>query len=391
MRTKLVLHAFCFVLSTEAVAAQMPTTFAGVSVDWRVPMSTLRLEIPIVNAGIASSSNELIAIAQFDRRILVFDTDGRLRSTFGGRKQLSRIANVGLLGDTVWALDPVSQRILLFSPNGGAPSTRPFSQLRIRAAMDSSEWDLGVPLLLADGVIATDVRSAVTSAGGMADAGRKMILSKARSSPKLDTLSFYDQRNRFLLTPTGGYGARTLINPIAFADLETTDPYGRMVVTVNFDTTSDKIVATVTARGANGRPVFRRQLRYPRNPITPTQLDEAVEAATKPTIASRPAPMSNEEKEGVRTTLTRSVREFPYSAPISNVVVGADSSIWLRQTSFREHKWTVLSMSNGSQREVILPPARLRVVLGANRRSLWAFEGVGDPPVTSLVRYRLPQ
>ncbi|MBK7351675.1 MAG: hypothetical protein IPI92_17625 [Gemmatimonadetes bacterium] len=143
---------------------------------------------------------------------------------------------------------------------------------------------------------------------------------------------------------------------------------------------------TVTAwRGAESRPLWRREVSYRPARITSARIAKALEPFAHPDPAAPPTPIT---ADSIRAHLYLPPMLPPVSA---QPVVGRDGHIWLQvqlaDSPPDRAEWMLLSPNGYPIRRVTTDP-RFRL-LEADRSTLWGVIDDRDD-VPQVVRYRVP-
>lgn len=320
-----------------------------------------------------------------DKEIRVFDGQGTPVRTIGrqgeGPGEFQGLGDIGFKGDTLWVNDPMAARITLFDPDGGVIGTLPATGVWLGSQEDG--YVLEQP-------------------GSLRDDGRvDFVVPGIRFSPGgPDTLSFpelvFDRNGQVVDTAGGGVlgpfaGGTVSLDghelrapaPPSDRPLRTRVHDGLVVVEGPAAVQAGPATLTVTRIDLVGDTVYSRRFGYMPRPFESAFIDALVGPA-----AIRATRMTGLDSSTVARTLRGGLHLPPFAAPVSQALVGADGSVWLRRDddggpTFR---WVVLAPDGSPVGQFQLPRS-----VDVRWASLGSFFGADrdDAEIPWLVRYHL--
>ena len=349
--------------------------------------------------------------------IRVHGPDGAFVRRFGrrgaGPGEFQGAPRVGVIGDTVWAIEQSGvTRLALFDRQGALLATGRTEGVRVQ--LPSGQGSIRPWLMRPDGRFAShfsmitysrndppsgvketdsipfphvlfDVSGNVTDTVGWADRPPPgMWRPTSQSEPRLDPIDI---------------GGRRFFAPRPPPAIPWWEPLrdGYLLVEAPPAVTEQDGLITVARIGLRGDTAFRRELRYRPTRWTPEDLDSIAGRAARgeaggmvPIMAVRggSAPAVPDDWQAIASRL-RDAMDFPtFKPPLVSVWLGQDESIWLRRRTDdgAPASWVVLD-SRGN------PVGQLE--LRAGSRPLWVGENVlwaavpDENDVQWLVRYRI--
>ncbi len=310
-----------------------------------------------------ASDSSILVLDPVEARIYRFDRRGRYLDGWGrqgsGPGEWRRPSTLGWRGDTLWAFDPALARLSLYAPSGGFHRS-----IQLPAS--------GKAVYQADGSLAT---LSVMSYGSAGIRGPPIIAVRYNAAGRLaDTLIKLPSAYRVLVYPLGG---RTSVGQQPFEDgpLVVGALNGSGWLVVRRDATG--IPVRLTRIDPAGDTLFQRAIRLPPRRLTRAQVASAV---------------ADLEAEGPRqpdlgATIEAALYKPRYLPPISDALVGEDSTIWLRGTMLWEQtiRWLVLDPHGEKLFELDLPTAFRPFV--ATRSMVWGAEpNESGVPVVKTIR-----
>lgn len=325
-----------------------------------------------------------------ERAIRVHDSSGAFLRTIGregeGPGEFKNLGVMGMLGDTLWALDHGTYRFSFFDLGGNllgsrripielgrTPDERPprpnglFSDGSISGSLPT--WSR----LVASGEITTDVILRLDSTGAV-----------------LDTIASYSLENRdWEVTDPDDPGSWAAYAPQPFRDTELVRAsyYQPLVVRVDRTAATTEARATfhVTALTFAGDTLFARDFSYTPMALEQALVDSLVDVLAASLTRSRlpgatPARVAVWARDALYTP--------EYHPPVSEMMIGRDGSVWLRgeEVGAPTVNWRVLS-PEGEPVGIVELPARFRPLL-ADHDNLWGME-LDELDVPYIVRYRV--
>jgi hypothetical protein len=325
--------------------------------------------------------------------VLHLEADGRLRRILGrggsGPGEFSYIFQLGVTRDTLWASDPGLGRVTLFPRDGKGVRTIGYGFAYAgRPRDDVPQLRRGVVVTMlpsGDFIAGTEVKPAGNPEG---EAIAYADLRVDRENVVRDTIAIISLANatlRFFYRD----GATMLPQPFSDASYLAYASDGSMRARVDRPAAprgAAEATFTVTAwRGAESRPLWRREVSYRPARITSARIAKALEPFAHPDPAAPPTPIT---ADSIRAHLYLPPMLPPVSA---QPVVGRDGHIWLQvqlaDTPPDRAEWMLLSPNGYPIRRVTTDP-RFRL-LEADRSTLWGVIDDRDD-VPQVVRYRVP-
>lgn len=319
-------------------------------------------------AGVLPAPNGRVYVADSqDQRIRVFDAGGGYVGAFGRRGQgpgeMERIRELGWVSDTLYVTDPRLRRVSLFDPDGRFVAS-------LTLALTSRDPDLAgnVPSrLLADGT----GLGALTVSARVADASAREapLLRVDRTGEVVDTVVTLPYRSEHV---TIRAGERVLLLQQAFVDdpLVAYSPDGLVVYVVERRAPESHRDAAfrVTWLSASGDTIRTRSYPFAPVPLDRDWLAERLPAAVSGIAAT--AGLSEREAERL---LLEQLYVPTYHPPVSQVVAGADGTLWLRREdrpNVDRREWLVLA-PDGDPLGVLELPSSMRL-WHVTAREVWA-------------------
>jgi hypothetical protein len=294
-------------------------------------------------------------------RILVFSPNGSYLRTMGGQGrgpgEFQFLGMIGTVGDSVYGVDAMTSQLSLFDgvgrfarawrvqPPGGAAFNMPAALFRDGTA-----------------ILPTFTRRTATT-------GEHAILRTKWDGSDPDTIVD-------ILTKTTEWRLAEYYTSQPFAQdpVYGISPDGRLIAVI--DVASDDVggdSVRMTLRGSDTRIVYRRMIAFSHEPVTSRTVDS--------TVASRARQLHLAEQD-VRNGL-----HVPrYRSPVAEVLVGSDSTVWLR-ASRRDAGFTwLIAKARGSAIARLLVPSGIRLL--TIDRGVWGVR-TDEDGVPTVVRWRL--
>lgn len=345
---------------------------------------------PWVGIGAAQMdrSGGLYVAFPADNTIRHFSSNGRLLRSFGrkgrGPGEFERLAAIGWLADTLWALDRSGQRFELFSPTG--------EHLRTQAALATTHDGYGVysAAMLQGGWIAYN--------GSLyADA---LLANRPRVTPMLVVQPPTGSRKEYARIATG---TLTLAMPksgtlsgtgrdaqrLNADGLVRIAPDGRFLVTVDREPKPAGGMAqySVGIIAPNGTTLVQRTFKVAATRVRREHVEAFVASYTEG-MRSGPRGRTRFPSESSARDYLMDQLALPNTYPaVSGVFVGSDHSIWLRGLDLGQPstEWTVLNANLEPQFRVTLPTEF--APKAATRESLWGTS-LDEDDVPYLIHFR---
>ncbi|HUG38856.1 MAG TPA: hypothetical protein VMM12_00135 [Longimicrobiales bacterium] len=318
--------------------------------------------------------------------VLVHDARGARVATIGGAGEgpgeFRAVDGIGLVGDTLWALDRRLYRITYFSPAGEL-------QRSVRVPIDLGTDPVHSPPrptgLLADGRL-VGTPAAWSHAVASGDLAETPLLLMDTAGVAGDTLCVVPHTIWAIQDPSGAMRFGTYrAQPFADQPLVALDPAGPACVVLDREVApaGEPAVFRVSRVRSGGDTVFSRAFAYDAVPIDPAVPDSLV-ADWAERFRERPLGGLTVAEAAA---LARADLHVPaHHPPVGAVVVGRDGAIWLRgpQPDPGRAAWLVLDRDGGVIGRVELP-GRLQVEV-AERGRVWGVEQ-DELDVPWIVRY----
>jgi hypothetical protein len=190
---------------------------------------------------------------------------------------------------------------------------------------------------------------------------------------------------RLVLLPLGGDG-RAVPHPWHHADQVAVSPDGaRFVIARESD--SGYTLSIYEPGRSPTSPVQRRTVSAPRRPISRIEIEGWAKRA------SFDLSYRGVTREQLVDSLVKVVGAVPYMSPVSGLVIGSDSTIWVRREAMDRHsgkgtptvRWDVFD-ALGEPLAIVDLPTDARV-LAIAKDLIWAVES--EHSVSRLVQYRV--
>lgn len=304
----------------------------------------------------------LAVLLRDERRIIVFDTAGKILYTAGregsGPGEFRFPATPQWLGDTLWVSDGALSRLTPFGPTGKAGKS-----LSIPAMANS--------FLLKDGSVAS-MPARFYRPGGGSESIPLVVNRTTRSGKELPPLLAMTRHWRVL--QFNG----TVIGPQPFDDGELLDMAsdGSGLVVVERSTENRENSFTVTRVGVSGDTIFRSSIEYEPVQLGDEMIDSVVRAYT-------------ETHQTSAETVTGALYLPGHLPPVTRVVAAGDGSTWLRleATMADSVEWLVLDSSGKPAFSVMINRENEPWSIPAIDH-FWAVS-LDTDGMPSLVRYRV--
>lgn len=334
-------------------------------------------------ASIAVDDEGTVYVAQPDEgTIKVFDSEGRRLRNIGrpGPQpgMFQRIYTVGLLGDTIYAIDLSLRRITYFSREGEVLDVEQVSPPPVEPPFYPSMPFMVFP----DGsrAIGTSFPPTISTE----DLRRvPQLRMEAGSSETLDTVAWigYERTARRATHEERQLPVGSPLSDDAFAVFDTD---GSRVATIDRAVAPGAAEATfgVTLADGWGDTIWTRRYDYMPVPIETAVIDSVV---------AQRAELLDEAFEDPREarTFARAAMYLPaYYPPVTTAVFGDDGSLWLQRENMpgEDERWLVLAESGEPIAETTLPIGF--VLMAVRDGAIWGVEQ-GGSGVPHLIRYRV--
>ncbi len=349
----------------------------------------------VMGAIAVASDGSMFTAHPREGEIREWTVDGKPAGKLGGRGQgpgeFTGLGDIGLSGDTLWAMDRRTQRVTYFDPEGKVARTVP---LTVDTRGQTSDPTLGNPRPsdpLPDGTFYGQQSGILPQMAGR-DTTFILHLHLDARSRVLDTVLAQPilRRDRMAVQPAPGsrrwlYGSQ----PFAGSPLTSFEPGQQAVVVVDRRTHQGQGLASfsVTKVSMTGDTIFRREIPYVPEPVDQETVDRVVDADVRQWLAQQ-RPDGDLDQSRLEELARGALYVPTYYPPVSFVVMGRDGTIWLRdeRPTSAEIGWTVLD-SDGR------PLARIRLstifqMKVADRDAVWGLTS-DRAGVSYVIRYDL--
>lgn len=332
------------------------------------------------------STGEMYVSSRYFVPIQVISPAGGLLATVGnegsGPGEFRVVGQIGCTADTLWVIDAARNQVSLFSPEGKHIRT-------LRTSVTAREPNSSYSI---DAYIGNDSLTAwISSPTGRTV--RRSLLLVDRLGQVLDTLFDANEWPSTVVLDGSRMGLtrwHRLHMPIPFpqGSLVATDYANRAIVVVNRASarSSESGTYTVTRRAFNGDVAYSVTLKYAPRRMPPAAVEDVIDEQYR--ALSR---MHTRYPIPTRRAFTKHARQVlripAHQPPVTSVVLGRDSTVWLRREDIQvgEVQWVRLS-NNGLPTAHLTTPVHFRI-LDVTADTLWAST-VEDDGTTTLARYR---
>ena len=324
-----------------------------------------------------------------ERLLRIHSSSGELLAEVGGEGdgpgEFQGSAAIGLVGDTLWALDYSLYRVTYFDPDGDIVRTQRFPIELGRGGPDDPPRPQGI---LSDGSIlgAPPAWSREVAAGTLSE-GHYLHMDSA--GQVLDTIASYPLTNSVLeIADPENRSSFGSYSPQPFNDSEIVEvsPYGREVLRVDRTVAPGRAEFRVTLMTFDDDTIFSAAHSYHPVPIEPALVDSIIDA-----LAAR-----FEDSPFPRAPTPARAAEWAADAiyvpihhpPVSAAKLGRDGTVWLKgiDTGTGTVTWTCLGRSGQVLGVVDLPPSF--TLMEAEQGQVWGmWQDEFDVP--HILRYEL--
>lgn len=329
---------------------------------------------------VVASDSEVFVLQVGIQDIRVFGNDGTYRRTIGrrgaGPGEFMGLAAIGLLGDTLWAIDGDTRRVTYLDRGGAVLGTTSMAAIPDRLGSAGAMFFV-MPRALLPG-------DSVLGSGGWS--GESIRSGAVRTIPVLRLTREGRTRDTIAWVPVGhdhlilhnGRGAMYRPQPFANAPITVHAAAPRRVYVVERDDPVDARTAAVrvTALTATGDTAWSTSVPY-----QPVSLDRRLVDSVVSRLQRGLVPRFSPQM------IADSVYAPAYRTPVTDVVAGNDGTLWLRwDAQTRPDRYTVIDRLGRVTAEAMVPArVRLRWVSGV---VAWGEE-LDESDVPTLVRYRV--
>jgi hypothetical protein len=355
-----------------------------------VPDSVL-VELTWVTALARGQDGSLFLTDQRFPALFHLAPDGRLLRILGrrggGPGEFTSIARMGVVGDSVWALDMGWRRLTLFPVAGQGVATIPLQELAGRGCTgELSSGRLCVPLGFADRNTMYLGEHVIAVPGRVTPNDHGMLFRARRADfAVVDTVFEYPLR-RAPMTFRFRDAAAQLNQPFTDDPLAVHASNGRYVALVErlAATAPGRTEFSVTLADGQGRELYHAAIPYRPAPLEGRTVDSAIARILDVGAEQRiPSPLT-------RDSLLAKLYRPRFHPPVRQAVVGQDGTVWVQVVEAGQApgraEWRGLGPGGDELARVTTPPTfRL---LEATLTQLWGVEGEwGDVP--RVVRYQV--
>ncbi|HET7273704.1 MAG TPA: 6-bladed beta-propeller [Longimicrobiaceae bacterium] len=314
-----------------------------------------------------------------DKLVRVFDSDGEFVRTIGaeggGPGEFRSVRELGWRADSLWVVDFSQFRVNLFNAAGENLHTFGFNG----AMVQESSRPTAPRRMLSDGTIV-----ATPLIGNPGPVESLPILRMDRAGVILDTLGTVSIKSATLLIRTDQLTLYTRY-PVESYSLWDISPADTSVVIVHrpLPTDPEEGFFRLQKYGSANDTIFDRRFRYTPKPV-PGGYFDVVEMHSE-FLGMLPVGIDRPEME---QALRDSIPIPDFQAPITELKVGRDGTIWLRRDGLGSEtvQWIVFDVDGDIIAE-LSAPAKLEI-LAAQRDMVWGV--IEDElEVPYVVRYRV--
>jgi len=324
-----------------------------------------------------------------DREIRVYDRSGVFLRRFGGNGEgpgeFQNLMWFGVVGDTVWALDPSQKRTTLFDRTGALLSLGSWEAVPVTHPTPGTSAYVVPFRMRSDGLFRGEMSIMAMALGrnpdamGSLDSLRVPEVLFHASGAVVDTIGWE------VFPPPGRsrperiqVGSRQYTVPRPESDelLEVTHPHGKWRVERPVAPSDEAFTFSITRLGLMGDTLFKREFRYAPKGYPEQVLDS---------LAARLATSGSSGQEIDAGAVRRQIRDamdFPeFQPPILAGVGGEDGTLWLRREDAGEgsYHWLVIDPDGSPRGHIDLP-----------RRSVVQWVGTGGFVVIEPDEFDVP-
>ncbi|MGQ0713962.1 MAG: hypothetical protein ACT4PJ_09530 [Gemmatimonadaceae bacterium] len=319
----------------------------------------------------AHSSGVLFALDSSGRLYAVRD-DGSWRKTAifeAGPNGLSGAETMGFVGDTLWIWLPSTRRMMLL--DSGMRSLRVDTVPAWPAILPGADYR--PKARLASGETIVEESGGLIALSEQMTRGR-LVLRLDRAGTVADTLWRLATANVALLFETSDGGALAVRQPWAAPDFFAVSATGDRLVVVQQPQAPDSSGGSIniTIRRLEMGRTKSYVVRYSPQPFREEIAEDLISRLNSEGTLQRFA-----DQAAVRHHVRQALYRPRFLPAVAKVLVGADSSLWLRRYGTATvSSWMILA-DDGLPRGEVAFPADVDVRAVTSRRA-WALVGVGD-------------
>lgn len=339
----------------------------------KATVSSSEVLLSTVKSLSANSRYVFLQLAS-EQSVLVFSLDGRYVRTIGrfgaGPGEFDELVRMGLHSDTLWTLDWGLRRLSQFLDTGELLSTAPFRGPASSAEAANFYFLQPESLTPSGALLGRGGTSLRLLTEGLVV--RSPILYGYRDGNALDTIGWYSLRNSGLfLRGVGGP------QPIPNFDLVVYDGPGEKACVLQRDHLVQPSVvnATVTCLGIGADTLWRRSLAFEVTPV-PSRVADSMRERYYEVLPNYP-----------KAEIDAALHIPAYWPPVTDILAGADGSVWLRGAAERDSVTYSVIDRFGVDRVPVRVPKTLRI-RWADGDVVWAEE-LDDDDVPTVSRFMI--
>jgi hypothetical protein len=326
-----------------------------------------------------------------DMQVRLYDSTGKRLATVGNRGdgpgEFRFLGPIGWIADTLFISDGRQRRVTYVGPDGTILYARAFAHSLAtnslsNAGADSVFWSFDPIAVYADGsMLGWALISLINSAGirvlgGLPRSDWGLVLLSTEGRARLVARFPYND-DRWLMTVSSS----TRPVPFALQPLFSLAPDGSRFAFLTADQSSpDEGTYTITMFNAGGDTIFHRSYAYTGSRI-PTAVRDSAVAAIVRVPAEGSLQITRDFQSAARDRIP------PVYAPVENMTIGLDSTLWVSLRPSGTRAVTVVLGQNGDRIGQFLLPPRSRIQQ-ASLQHVWVTE-TDEFGLASIVRYRV--
>lgn len=346
---------------------------------------------------IIGPEEQLFVSQPVDARLLIFEPDGTLQASLGGRGEgpgeFRSLRSIGLSGDTLYASDGRLGRVSYFTLQGELLGSTPWSTPPPAPPTPQVVYASSPPdLILPDGTALLEPSAGYPVPPDYEEAGPihwtipRWYLRIDQAGTVLNTVARFETNETTIRMRSGRTGF-AMNNPFLHAPLSGIMPDGSGVTVVERNPAPDSRASSfrVFLLSPAADTVFATSIPYDPVPLTVEHVHSAIERASRGRPAQIVVPPLAEREAALRGHAMIPATHVPVNA----LATAQDGSIWLQGPPVRDDGlvlWTVLDTSGEVKGYVNLPSRQ--TVLAARGDVLIAQE-LDNMDVPYIVWYQL--
>lgn len=332
-----------------------------------------------------SQRGSVYVLDGMSRDVRVFNSDGQLLRVIGGPGQgpgeFAAPTGMGLLGDTLWVLDPQARRLTWFGPDGDVLHTMGTAGIPFESGVPGVRLSISPTRPRGDGFVESD-RSIMVMGEREIRPYRYPVLLFDRQGEVVDTIRWETADENAVSFRIGNrQGYAPALRPASPMEIVAGD--GKFVVEWSVPDNGPDGLLSIISLGSAGDTVYTVSLRYTPVPVPAHVLDSLV---TPMLVIAGSMGATEREMDGA----LRSAIQLPaHRPPVRSVRTAGDGSVWLQLNTpdndgFAD--WVVVDAAGVPYGRVRLP-ARMQVHHSA-LPAVWAVE-LDEFDVPWLARLRV--